>query len=812
MLRSNIKLTIRNLVKRKWYTLINVLGLATGMAACLVILEYVNLELTYDNFHTYKSQVYRTLITSFQNGENRGTYPSSGYAQGPSLKQDYAEVELFCRLHPQYGGAVVTAGEGANVKQFFEEDMYYVDSTFFELFTYPLVQGDINTALNQPKSILLTETMAKKYFDDDKVIGKTMVLDGGWDEGEYLVTGILADLPQNTHLKFDFIMSIADMLSHEQYQEEDGWYWSNFFTYVKLNINTDVKAFEQKLPEFVLKYEGDDLAKSNSSYVMNLQPIEQIHLTPGLEVEIAATRSSTSVYAFGIIALFILIIAWVNYINLATARAMERAREVGIKKVIGSSKLQLVSQFLMEAGFLNIVSMILAIVLAALAMPYLSQIIGKTLVLSSLSNINFWLVVLTILILGSLLSGLYPAFVLASFKPSTVLKASTGKGGRTQLNLRRALVIFQFAASLSLIAGTLTVYKQISFMRNQDLGLNLDQVVVVKGPNVLPDGIRFSNTFSSFKNEVANIPGVISMSSSSSIPGGDFSWSTPVRRSGEEESSDKSGNATWVDDQFFTTYDIAIVSGKIWNLSLEADRDKVIINETALSTFGLGGINQALGVQIILGSDTVEIIGVTEEYSWASLKKENVPILLLPSRGENSYFSLKLHQESINSTLAAFEEEYKSIFPGNPFNYFFIDDYFNEQYHADQQFGTLFSIFAVLAIFVACLGLSGLASFTAIQRTKEIGVRKVLGASSKSIVILLSRNFVVMVLISSLLVMPLLVWGMQEWLNGYATRISLSWDLFVLPLFLLVLITVATVSLQTLRSARANPANSLRIE
>ena len=781
------------------------------MAVCLVILEYVNLELSYDSFHTFKDQVYRTLTTSYRNGENRGTFPLSGYAQGPSLQQDYPEVESFCRIHPQYGGSIVTAGEGSKTIQFFEEDMYYVDSTFFDLFSFELVEGDQQTALLQPKSIVISKTMADKYFAEGNPIGKTLTIDGGWDEGEYQVTGVLKVLAQNSHLEFDFLMSIADMLNNPQYQRDNGWGWSNFFTYVKLVDQADVNALEAKLPDFVQKYEGEDLANSNSNYVVTLQPIAQIHLAPDLDEDMAATTSATTVYAFGIIAIFILIIAWVNYINLATSRAIERAREVGIKKVVGSSKQQLVAQFMLESGILNLFSMIMAIVLAAIALPYLGQIIGKSLTISAFETVNFWWVAAGILVLGTILSGLYPSFVLASYKPSAVLKSSQNTDG-SGLNLRKALVIFQFAASLTLIAGTLTVYKQISFMRNQDLGMNFEQVLVVKGPDVLQENVEFRDTYQTFKTELSRIPGVLNISSSGSIPGGDFNWGTSMRKSGDEESENQSGNVTWVDDQFLATYDIKILSGRIWDLTQEADMQKVIINETALETFGLGDINQALNEKIILGNDTVEIIAVTKDYHWASLKSANEPILLAPTRASNSYFSIKMEKDGFKQTLEDVEDQYQAMFPGNPFDFFFIDDFFNKQYQADLQFGKLFSIFAILAIFVACLGLSGLAAYTALQRTKEIGIRKVLGASANSIVLLLSKSFIIMVIIASLLTTPFLIWGIKTWLNGYAYHIPIGWDLFIFPLLILMAIALLTVSIQTMKTAVANPANSLRIE
>jgi len=781
------------------------------MAACLVILEFVNLELSYDSFHAEKDRVYRTVTKSVRAGVDEGSFPLSGYAQGPSLVQDYPEVVSYCRLHPQYGGAVLTTGEGDEQKQFFEEEMFYVDSTFFDFFTFELISGDDSKALAEPKSIILTESYAQKYFGEADPMGRTIRIDGGWDEGEYKVTGVLMDPPQNSHLKFNFLMSITDLLNNSQYLNDDGWGWSNFYTYVMLNQQSNRGLLEEKLPEFVTKYEGERLARSDQEYIISLQPIEDIHLTPGLEEDFAATRNASTVYSFGIIALFILLIAWVNYINLSTARALERAREVGIKKVVGSTKYQLVSQFLLESFILNLAAMIIAVLLAFITIPYLGNIIGKSLSISFLTNVKFWISVAGILLTGTFLAGLYPAFILASYRPSAVLKSSQTKAG-SGLVLRKVLVVFQFAASLILIAGTLTVFRQISFLRSQDLGLNLDKVIVVKGPAVLPEDISFSNTFSTFRNEVSRNAGISSISSSGAVPGGEFNWGTSIRKSGDDESQAKGINVTWVDDKFFETYDIEILSGRIWNLEQEADRERVIINETAVNTFGMGDANKALDEMFVLGTDTLEIIAVTEDYNWKSLRKENVPIILAPTRAHSSYFSFKLNTNDYQAAIASIQEAYATMFPGNPFDYFFIDEYFNSQYKADQQFGTIFSVFSVLAIFVACLGLSGLASYTALQKTREIGVRKVLGASTSSIMILSTRSFVILIGIAMIISVPLLYYGMQNWLEGYAYHIPITADLFFLPIIVLMLITIATVALNTLKTARLNPANSLRAE
>jgi len=414
------------------------------------------------------------------------------------------------------------------------------------------------------------------------------------------------------------------------------------------------------------------------------------------------------------------------------------------------------------------------------------------------------------LVIGSLFSGLYPAFVLSSFKPSSILKSNQSGSGSPFL--RQALVVFQFGASLALIAGTLTVYKQISFMRDQNLGMTLDQVMVVNGPRVVAEGVKRGDIFSGLKNDLLQLSYVKNVASSTTVPGGGFNWGSSFRKLGDDPEQEKPGNVTWVDTAFISTYQFEFIAGRNWNLESQSDEQSVIINETALSTFGLGDAENALNEKFLIGNDTATIIGVLKDFHWSSPKTAREAVLLAHTPSSSRYYSIRLEGADLQSSIAEIQRLYSEHSPGNPFDYFFMDEFFNKQYQADMQFGKIFSIFSILAVFVGCLGLFGLVSYTVVQKAKEIGIRKVLGAKVSNIVILLSRQFMILVIVSSVIVVPFVYWGMTKWLNGYAFPISIGWELLVFPVFILLGIALFTVSLQTVKVAVANPVKSIRAE
>ena len=813
MLKSHLTLAIRNLLKRKLFSFINIFGLAIGVAVSLVILKYVDFELSYDSFHKNAPNIYRTTVTYYQNGDLRGTGVISSYALGPSMLADVPEVKRYIRTHPMYGGAVASYIRPTGDPSIFHEDnnMQFVDSTFLDVFTYRAVQGDLNTALDKPNSVVITKKTAEKYFkNDEDPLGKMLKVSGGWADGEYEVTAVIEDVPQNSHFLFDFIFPMHNLLQNGQYKQDDGWGWNNFVTYIELHENTDRKVVESKLPAFVEKYRGKDLAEQNGRSVINLQPILDIHLSPGLDYESSSTVSTGTIYFFLIICVFILSIAWINYINLSTARAMERAREVGIKKSVGALKSQLIFQFIFEAVLVNFLSVVLAAVMAIGLLPVLAEIVGKDLVFDY-TDPRLWLILAGLFVMGSFISGAYPAFVLSSFNITTVLKGSAERptGG---FSLRKALVVFQFASSLILIAGTFAVYRQIVYMRDQDKGLTMEQMLIVNGPSVVDRTTDVRPRLISLKNQLKEIPGVKGVATSGAIPGGGHNWGTGMRKDGAPREDNKDGKVVWIDPDFIQTYGITVLAGRPFNPEIKSDMESVLVNEAALKNFGLGNAENALQERIILGGDTVAILGVLKNYHWASLKIEHTPWLFKADTISGRAYSILLSGANIPETIELIGEKYKEAFPGNPYDYYFLDDFFNSQYKDEKQFANIFSLFAGLAIVIACLGLWGLASFTTAQKLKEIGIRKVLGASVNSIMTLLSWQFFKLVLIASLIATPLTYFGIGYWLDNFAFRIGLQWDLFVVPIIILAMLALGTVSLQIFRGANVNPAKILRTE
>lgn len=815
MLKSFFTLALRTLSKRKLYSFINIFGLAIAMAVCLIILKYVDFELSFDKFNKDAAHIYRVTTSHYQNDELRGNYVVSGYALGPTLLSDIPEVKSYVRTHPMYGGAVATYKPDAGDPIIFQEEtMQFADSTFFDVFTYEAKQGNLSTALDNPNSVVITDKIAQKYFGKNSdPIGKTLQISGGWADGSYEVTAVLTEVPENSHFAFEFLFPVHNLLQGQQYQQDkDGWGWNNFITYVQMHENATLKSAEDKIPAFVKKYFGDELAERKSNKVYQFQPILNIHLNPGLELESSATTSMNTIYFFLLISAFILAIAWINYINLSTARAMERAREVGIKKAVGALKSQLVWQFICESVLVNLFAVILAVFIAVALLPVLGEIVNKDLAFD-FTDIRFWTVLFGLFFAGSIISGAYPAFVLSSFNTIQVLKGRVEKvsGG---FSLRKALVVFQFASSLILIAGTFTIYRQMIYMRGQDKGLTMDQMLVVNGPKVLewknPKQTRAR--LMTFKNQLAEVPGADAVASSAAIPGGGYNWGASLRKEGAQVEENKNGSIVWVDPDFVKTYNIEVIAGHDFNIDNKSDMESVLVNESALKTYQLGTPEEALNERLLLGNDTVAIIGVLKNYHWNSLKTDHSPWIMKVDTICTRHFSVHLSGNNFPSAISEIEKLYKEAFPGNPFNYFFLDDFFNNQYKSEQQFANIFSLFAVLAIIIACLGLWGLASFTTTLKLKEIGIRKVLGASTTSVMSLLSWQFVKLILIACALSIPVTWYGIDQWLGTFAFRIGLQADLFIVPVVVLITLALGTVSLQILKGANVNPAKILRSE
>jgi putative ABC transport system permease protein len=807
MIRNYFSLALRNLRRRAAFSFINIFGLAMGVCACLIILKYIDFEISYDKFNVNASSIYRINRTSVKNEERMPPVLWTTHGLGPALQTDIPEVRRYIRTHTEE--AVVTYHpSGGEARGFHEHTMLAVDSTFFRAFTFNAIRGNLILSLDKPNSIVLTQTAAKKYFGSTDPIGETLTVSGGRMKGSYTVTAVMEDVPQNSHFVFDFLLPLHNMLMSNQYKNEDGWGSNNFITYVQLHNESKYESAELKLPELSKRRLDPKWKEHNIHMELHLQPLRNIHLTPGLRGD-GETISHNTLYFFGVIAAFILCIAWINYINLSTARAMERAREVGVRKAIGAFRSELVTQFLLESVVINVIGIVLAVGLATAFLPVLERIIGKQLSFD-FGDIRLWSTLGVLFIVGTLASGIYPAVVMSSFRATNGLKKGQGREGGSYV-LRKALVVFQFAASLILIAGTFVVYRQINYMQAQDKGLTMDQMLVVNGPRTIPwDAAK--QTLRIFKQEAEKIPGVKAITTSGAVPGGGHNWGADVRKSGVALSEIKLGSVVWIDPDFIPLYDISFLSGRNFNTNIRSDMESVIINEASLEAFGLGTASQALGEQLIFDKDTAHIIGVVKNYNWSSLKSEVKPFIFMADTIVPSKITFQLESKLIPPAIEAVGKLYKTLIPDEPYDYNFLDESFNTQYKSDQQFGNIFGVFAGLAVAISCLGLWGLASFTTSQRLKEIGVRKVLGATVGSIVYLLSAQFLKLVVLAALIALPMTWYGMSTWLNNFAFKISLQWDLFLIPVVLLTLTALLTVSLQVLKGATMNPAKILRSE
>lgn len=812
MLKNYFLICFRNIRKNKVYSFLNIFGLAIGIASCMLILQYVSFESSYDQFQSNKDQIFRVDSRYFQKGEDLGQSQHTPYKLGPTIKETIPGVSAYTRTHLQYYGAVMTYnGEGDQRRQFFEEDksMYFVDQAFFDIFDYPLVKGNRDELLTNPMSIVITEEMVEKYmFGEPSPIGKLLTIDGGWYPGTYKITGVLANLPDNSHFSFDFLMPIHDLLKNGQYAEDDGWGWNNFSTYIMLDRSASLNQVAELAVNIVndRNEEEDEVNNSRSDVVFS--SLNDLHLRDKVEENIGAVSEKT-LFFFTLIAVFIIAIAWLNYINLATAQAMKRAKEIGIRKVMGAVKNQLVFQFLLEAFVINFIALVLALGMAYIALPVLGGVIDKELTLGiGIQPVN-WMSFCGVFTVGTFLSGFYPALVLSRYRPSEVIKGDITSGNK-KFGLRQTLVVLQLIIGVFLISGTLAVYKQLQFMSTQDLGMNVDQVISLRGPRVYDDREQMQQKMKVYLEKIRGLAAVASVSGSDAIPGGDYNWGTGMKVEGTE-SDNQSVKMMWVDEHFHETYGIELLAGRFHSKDLRGEERQVVVNETLLSTFGLGEPENAIGKKMKVGDHVFPIIGVLKDYNWYSLKEKKEPILLNYTEfGSN--ISIRLSTDDIRNSMTTIQREYESQFPNNPFDYYFMDDFFNRQYKTDQQFGQMFTAFSAIAIIIACLGLFGLASFTLSLRTKEIGIRKVLGASTPSILTLIYKDYLKLIVIASILGIPTVYFAIEGWLEGFAYRVDISVDLLVLPVLFLIIITGATISFQSLRAALANPVTSLKSE
>lgn len=822
MLVNYLKTAFRNILRNKVHSLLNVFGLALGIAACFFIFQYIHFEKSYDRFNSKINDLYRVTLKYTGSLDNVELSAINNPGVGPAMKADFPEVENFTRLVniKLFGNATALSYTPANgtVRSYNEDNVFVTDSTFFNVFSYKLIAGDRSKCLAELMTIVISQSTATKYFGKEDPIGKAMLANG---RIPLKVSAVFEDVPENSHVKFDILVSFNSLFAQQRLDET--WNWPEFYVYVSLRPGTDPKKVEAKFPPFIEKYAGDDMKRLGYGANMFLQPVADIHLKSNLLSEAETNGSEREVLFLSIIGVFILIIAWINYVNLSTAKSMERAKEVGLRKVIGAGKSQLVVQFLFESVIISVFAMFAAALIILASIPFFADFIGKDISKGFFSTglgsePGFWILSILLFVLGSLLVGLYPSLVVSSFRPAAVLKGLIAKSAMG-LSLRRVLVSFQFVLSIILISATLIVSRQLSFMRTGDPGFDKEQVLLVKTPAIRDSLLR--NRHTQFKSEVMKIPSAVNIAVTSDIPGSIIRYRNSVRRENEDAKSNFTSSLLEIDHNFVPTYGIKLLAGRNFNkdehMDFERQTARVLVNEVLMKSLGYTDPNSLVGRNIVfvLGDFVFksEVIGVMKNFHQRSFREPIEPILCYsPLFSDWKYFSIKLQTKDIQKTISSIEKQYTASFPGNPFQHFFLDEHFNTQYKGDVRLGRVFGLFCILAVVVACLGLVGLTSYVVKLKVKEIGIRKVLGASVANILLLFSKDFLKLVVIASLVAIPIIYFVADRWLTNYAFHISLSWLMLLTPVLLLLAIALLTTSLQALRAASKNPTESLRAE
>ena len=801
MLKNYLKVALRTLRRHKGYAAINVLGLAVGLASVVLIALWVGDELRYDRFHRDADRTVRIVFDGQIPNAPPDRFAVTGPPVAPALRQ-FPEVEAVTRLEPW--DPVLRVGD-----RYATGDTYYaVDPGFFDVFTFPLLQGDPETALAVPYSLVVTEGMAERHFGSADVLGRSVVLS---DSLTFTVTGVAADVPVHSHLDFDALTSRSTFDGFPGREDEgDQWLNLNLYTYAKLHEGADRSAFETKLAPLVTSSIGEDLAEVGITASLRAQPLGDIYLHSDRGAEIGPTGDGATVWAFSAIALFVLVLALVNFVNLATARSLDRAKEVGVRKTIGSGRGALVGQFLAEAVVIAGFALVVAVALVAVALPFFNEVAGKELGLGVFLDPLVVLALVALAVGAGLLAGAYPAFVLSGFRPAEVLKGTFRSGGRG-VRLRQGLVVLQFAATTALIVGTLVVFRQLDYMKSQRLGFEKERVLVVDARG-LPNGL-VGEKYGVAREAFRQLPAVRSVAASNNVPGrgtGVLIY-TPE---GVPEGKMRRIQFVPVAHDYLGTLGIDLLAGRDFSPDFETEAvGGVLINEAAVANAGWGTPEAAVGKTLDFGDgEPVPVVGVFRDYHHTSLRQAVEPLALRFMPAASNYFSIRLGTDEVTATIAEFERTWVDVFPGYTFDYFFLDADYDKQYAAEARLTQIFGAFAFLAIVVACLGLFGLAAFVTAQRTKEIGVRKVMGASVSQIVVLLAKDFLVLVAVAVVLAVPLAYFVLDRWLDAFAHRVELGPWLFLVGGLVALAVALATVSWKAIRAAMTDPVKALRYE
>lgn len=811
MISNYLKIAFRNLLKYRFISFINLFGLTVGLTCCLLILTYILNELSYDRYHPKASNVYR-ITRSFFNPETKAMSLNLGTISppfGPLLQNDFKDdIKMMTRLLPN--GRTPMRYED---KMFNERNVFFADENLFNVFSVDVLKGNPQKALNDPFTVMLSEDIAKKYFGNEEPMNKVIRIDNGIN---LKVTGVYKAFPANSHLHPELLVSFNTLRDSTIYGEQNlrtNWGNNSFFTYIVVPDGFDPKKMEAKFPAFIDRHmpnDGQAKFKNSDGTALALQKLTDIHLYSHLDYEAEENGDIKRVYVFSAIALFILLIACINYMNLSTARSALRAREIGVRKVVGAQRKEIIAQFLSESVMVSFVALLIAIFLTYISIPWLNKVSGREL---SIKTILDWKVlgfVLAVPFIVGIVSGIYPALFMSSFRPVMVLKGLFKVGGGN-ISFRQVLVTLQFAISIILIISTAIVFRQLRYMQQKSLGFDKEHVVTLQY-----NSTGIGENYEAFRNELLSNSNIKDVGRSSRIPTGRLldAMGSSIERGDSLAPTNADIKFVWADHDFVTTYGVKVVAGRNFSRDFSTDTSSYLLNEAAVKVLGIKNNEDAVGMNFRYGGRNGKIIGIFNDFHFESMHQKIVPLVLVVPQSTNGYgnLSVKIAGNNIPAALAHIERVWKKFLPETPYQYTFLDENFDRLYESEQRQGSLFTVFACIAIFIACLGLFGLSAFAITQRVKEIGIRKVLGANVSTIVTLLLKDFLKLVLIAAVIAFPVAWYAMSSWLEDFAYRSNIPWWIFLVAGILAAVVALATISVQAVKAALANPVKSLRTE
>ncbi len=805
MFKHNFNIAIRNLAKNKLFSLINVLGLATGIAVSVLILNFVSFEFSFDNMHTKRNRIYRVESRFYEGDQLTDDFATSSFGYGSAISREMTGIEDFVRIGMQNPEQTVSYKD----ERIRENGIAYTGPSFFSVFDFKLKDGTVTDQLKRPNTVVITEDVVRRFFKNENPLGKMLTFASGSNFYNCEVTGVLENFPENSHLRLNYLISYETL----PVWMKEFWYKHEAYTYLMLSPGKDPKEIEAMFPVMAEKYKTLDALK-NKTWAVTLVPLNKIHLNQQKQYEKEIKGNEKSLVTLILIAIVILLTAWINYINLTTARSMERAKEIGIRKVAGAYRYQLIRQFLMESWLVNLLSITLAAILVILLKPVFNKIIDENIGLFILKQPAFYIGVILVLISGILLSGFYPAIIMTRVNPSTILKRNYFNNGSAGIT-RRILVIFQFAASLFLICGTFIVYKQVKFMQQQDLGVDINQTIVIKYPVTRAD---LNQKVAMFAKNLRQESTIRSVTLAGAVPGMEVAFFASNSLQGEGQGKKRLYEMLPVDEYFLETFGFKLSAGRSFHEGFGNERESLIINEASMSSLGFNTPEEAMGKRVMLEgeSEPVTIIGVVKNWHQRGLGNIYTPIMILRyDRLEwvpPGFIAIKTAGNQYDAILTMIRNKWNSYFPESSFDYFFLDRYFDNQYKNDKRFGKIFVIFTGLAFFISVLGLWALTAFTLSRKVKEMGVRKIHGAHIGNIVYLLLKEIVILIMIALAVATPVSLIIMKNWLLNYAFRINISLWIYISGGIITVTIAIITVSMQSWRAATRNPVLALRYE